>query len=758
MSEKEILVTGCAGFIGFHLSKRLLDEGFHVVGIDNLNDYYDVRLKKDRLAQIEPHTNFTFYEISLENSKEINEVFNTHHIGIVVNLAAQAGVRHSLTHPGNYISSNVVGFLHVLEACRSYNVDHLIYASSSSVYGSNKEIPFSTRHRVDEPLSLYAATKCANELMAHTYSYLFNIPTTGLRFFTVYGPWGRPDMALFKFTSSILEGKAIDVYNHGDMKRDFTYIDDIIEGIMKLLTETPDEEQRQANKSNAPACVYNIGNNHPTDLMTFISLIEKKVGKKAICNYLPMQPGDVKETFADIEDLRKKVGFNPSVSIEEGIEKFVDWYLDYYNQRRKKVGVVGLGYVGLPVAVAFSKKEEVVGFDINQNRIDQLIQGIDKTGELSSEELKESRIHFTTDPVKLSECDFIIVTVPTPIDEANHPDLQPLQNASEIVGKVIEKGTTIVFESTVYPGVTEEICLPILEKASGLEGGKDFFVGYSPERINPGDSTRSFETIVKVVAGQEKVTTERIAKRYQQVVKEIYQAPSIKVAESSKVIENIQRDLNIALMNELSIILNRLGINTYEVLKAAETKWNFHAYTPGLVGGHCIGVDPYYLVYKAKSIGYHPQVIQAGRRLNDSMSEYVAQSLIKLMIQGNINILKSRITILGATFKENVPDIRNSMVKNVIHHLKEYGLDIQLHDLLADPAAVQQEFGIQLNQDSSTLLPADAIIYAVPHSFYMQQDWSFFQTLLKESDSIIMDLKNALTFKHYPSNITVWGL
>jgi nucleotide sugar dehydrogenase len=758
MFHKEILVTGCAGFIGFHLSRRLLNEGYRVIGIDNLNEYYDVQLKKDRLEQIKNDKNFSFYKISLESAEKMNQLFEEHNIGIVVNLAAQAGVRHSLDHPEDYINSNIVGFLHILEACRHHHIDHLIYASSSSVYGSNKTLPFTTSQRIDEPLSLYAATKCANELMAHTYSYLFELPTTGLRFFTVYGPWGRPDMALFKFTSAILNGEPIDIYNQGDMMRDFTYVDDIVEGIVKLLHEPPDEKQRQTNRSNAPACVFNIGNNQPTNLMTFISLIEKKLGKDAIRNYLPMQPGDVKNTFADIEDLHEKIGFSPSIAIEEGIERFIDWYLEYYGHRKKKLGVVGLGYVGFPVAAAFSKHEQVIGFDIKQKRIEELRLGIDSTGELTKEQVHQLNIEYTTDPNKLSECDFIIVTVPTPIDEANKPDLTPLINASKTVGRVLEKGTTIVFESTVYPGVTEEVCLPILEKESGLKAGEGFNIGYSPERINPGDQTHSFQTITKVVSGQDPETTERIFKRYQQVVHEVYPAPSIKVAESAKVIENIQRDLNIALMNELSLIFNRLGIDTNEVLKTAQTKWNFHHYTPGLVGGHCIGVDPYYLLYKAESTGYHPEVIQAGRRLNDSMAEYIAQKLIKLMIKAKINVKDSRVTVLGATFKENVPDIRNSKIMDVIEHLKDYDIEIQLHDPLADPESFKNQTSINFIADIENLSPSEAIIYAVPHRFYTEQDWSFFQSLLKEKSGIIIDIKSALDKEKFPPNIEIWRL
>jgi UDP-glucuronate 4-epimerase len=332
----KILVTGAAGFIGFHLTKRLLDKGYHVLGIDNLNSYYDVSLKMDRLKLLEGNLHFEFQPLDLAEASKINQLFTEHEIPIVINLAAQAGVRYSLSNPHAYIDSNLLGFMNILEACRHYSVKHLIYASSSSVYGANRKIPFSTHDAVDHPVSLYAASKKANELMAHTYSHLFRIPTTGLRFFTVYGPWGRPDMAYYSFTQKILEGKTIQVFNHGDMKRDFTYIDDIVEGIIRLLDKPPAPEPHwdpvhpDPSSSSAPYKVYNIGNHQPVLLLDFISTLEKLLGRKADIEFLPMQPGDVKETYADIADLQAAIGFSPSTSIEEGLTHFVNWYKDYY--------------------------------------------------------------------------------------------------------------------------------------------------------------------------------------------------------------------------------------------------------------------------------------------------------------------------------------------------------------------------------------------------------------------------------------------
>lgn len=331
-----ILVTGAAGFIGFHLCKVLCNKGYKVTGIDNLNDYYDVNLKKSRLSILETEDNFNFQKLDLEDQEGIEKLFKTDNFSYVVNLAAQAGVRYSLTNPRAYIKSNIDGFLNILEGCRHSDVKHLIYASSSSVYGANTKMPFSVEHNVDHPVSLYAATKKSNELMAHTYSHLYGLPTTGLRFFTVYGPYGRPDMALFLFTKAIIEGKPIDVYNYGKMRRDFTYVDDIIEGIVRLIPTIPsgnanwDGNKPNPSDSFAPYKIYNIGNNQPVELMEFINAIEQALQKTAIKNMMPLQPGDVPATYADVEALTQSVGFKPNTSIKTGIQKFVDWYLDYY--------------------------------------------------------------------------------------------------------------------------------------------------------------------------------------------------------------------------------------------------------------------------------------------------------------------------------------------------------------------------------------------------------------------------------------------
>jgi UDP-glucuronate 4-epimerase len=335
MNEK-ILITGAAGFIGFHLSKLLLKASYQVIGLDNLNDYYDPKLKEDRLSILQKHNKFSFYKIDLKDKPSVDDIFSKYKPDFVINLAAQAGVRYSIDNPYAYVDSNLIGFMNILEACRHYPVKHLLYASSSSVYGGNKVAPFSTNHNVDHPVSLYAATKKSNELMAHTYSHLYGIPTTGLRFFTVYGPWGRPDMAYFSFTKNIIEGDPIKVFNHGKMERDFTYIDDIVEGVYKLIPLAPkankewDESKDDLSTSFAPYKIYNIGNNQPVELMKFINVLEDKIGKEAEKIYMEMQPGDVYRTYADVSDLEKNIDFKPGTSIEDGLGKFVNWYRDYY--------------------------------------------------------------------------------------------------------------------------------------------------------------------------------------------------------------------------------------------------------------------------------------------------------------------------------------------------------------------------------------------------------------------------------------------
>jgi len=405
------------------------------------------------------------------------------------------------------------------------------------------------------------------------------------------------------------------------------------------------------------------------------------------------------------------------------------------------LAVVGLGYVGLPLAVALGRRYPTIGFDLSQAKVDAYRRGFDPTGEVSRDELAAAKgLEVTTDAKALSRADFIVVAVPTPIDEAHQPDFGPLLGASETVGRNLKRGATVVFESTVYPGATEEICVPVIERHSGMTWRKDFFVGYSPERINPGDREHTLTRITKVVSGDTPETLERVATVYGSVVAAgVHRAASIKVAEAAKVIENTQRDLNIALMNELSLIFHRIGIDTTDVLEAAGTKWNFLPFRPGLVGGHCIGVDPYYLTHKADKLGYHSQVILAGRRINDGMGKYVAEQTVKQMIQRGHPVKGAKVNVLGLTFKENCPDLRNSRVIDVIRELRSYGADVAVHDPVADPAEAVHEYGIELTP-RERLPRAHAVVMAVAHRAFA--DWTIDDHVARlEPGGIVVDVK-----------------
>lgn len=424
------------------------------------------------------------------------------------------------------------------------------------------------------------------------------------------------------------------------------------------------------------------------------------------------------------------------------------------------IGVIGLGYVGLPVAMAFAKKfPGTVGFDINRKKISKLREGIDETNEVSAAVLRASDISFTTEIKDLTKCNFFVVAVPTPIDSCKKPDLSPLISASRTVGKIIAKGATIVFESTVYPGVTEDICGKIISEESGLKQGTDFKLGYSPERINPGDKEHTIEKIVKVVSGEDEESLKLISAVYSKIIDAgVYEAESIKVAEAAKVIENTQRDLNIALMNELSLIFDRMGIRTLDVLKAAGTKWNFLPFRPGLVGGHCIGVDPYYLTTKAEELGYIPEVILAGRRINDSMGEYVANRTVKLMLKNSFDLSKSKVTLLGLTFKENVPDIRNSRIPDIIAELKQYNVIPDVIDPVAFPEEALEEYGLEISKNKPISPATDVCILAVPHTGVLKEVTAFLDAIGKTKKLLLIDVKSAIDPKKLPANIVYWSL
>jgi nucleotide sugar dehydrogenase len=431
----------------------------------------------------------------------------------------------------------------------------------------------------------------------------------------------------------------------------------------------------------------------------------------------------------------------------------------------RQLCVVGLGYVGLPLAVAFAKHLPTVGFDIDGQRVAELERGYDRNGEVPLEALRAFRLRFTTDPESLRESDFIIVTVPTPVDRAKRPDLSHLTEASRLIGRHLQRGATVVYESTVYPGCTEEVCIPILERESGLKAGVDFKVGYSPERINPGDPEHTLENVVKVVAGQDAETTELLARVYGLVVRAgIYRAPDIRTAEAAKVIENVQRDLNIALMNELAMLFHRMGLNTWEVLAAARTKWNFLPFEPGLVGGHCIPVDPYYLTHKAQEVGYYPEVILAGRRINDAMGRYVAEQTVKLLIRAGRPVRGARVLVLGVTFKENVRDARNSRVLDLVQELEGYGCAVDVHDPCVGEID-RERLSLNFVDDPFERRPEgyDAVVLAVPHRAFRAREWAAYLALFGDTrPGVFVDVKGvfreAAKSRGNPHEVIYWSL
>ena len=428
-------------------------------------------------------------------------------------------------------------------------------------------------------------------------------------------------------------------------------------------------------------------------------------------------------------------------------------------ERKEKISLVGLGYVGMPIAVAFAKKVDVIGYDLNEKKIETYKSGIDPTNEVGDDVIKSTTVEFTADETRLREAKFHIVAVPTPVNDDHTPDLTPVEGASRIVGRNLTKGSIVVYESTVYPGVTEDVCVPILEAESGLKCGVDFKVGYSPERINPGDKVHRLETIVKIVSGMDDESLDEIAKVYELVVEAgVHRASCIKVAEAAKVIENSQRDINIAFMNELSIIFNKMGIDTKSVLEAAGTKWNFLKFFPGLVGGHCIGVDPYYLTYKAEMMGYHSQVILAGRRINDDMGKYVAENVVKNLISADKAVKNARVAILGFTFKENCPDTRNTRIIDIVNELKEYGITPVIADPEADAAEAKHLYGIEF-VDMNTIKNMDAVILAVAHDSFSTLSMADMDKFFGEGQKVLLDIKGLLDRKEYENaGYSYWRL
>ena len=469
---------------------------------------------------------------------------------------------------------------------------------------------------------------------------------------------------------------------------------------------------------------------------------------------------EIKEPFF-IDNMNFEFCLDIVLKIKFIQEEIMDVYNDLLNHKTK-ISLVGLGYVGMPIAVAFSKKIDVIGFDINKSKINLYKSGIDPTKEVGNEAISSCSVEFTSDEFRLKEAKFHIIAVPTPVYPDHTPDLTMVKGASSILGRNLTKGSIVVYESTVYPGVTEDICIPILERESGLKCGIDFKIGYSPERINPGDKLHRLETIIKIVSGMDDETLDVIAKVYELVVQAgVYRAESIRVAEAAKVIENSQRDINIAFMNELSIIFNKMGIDTKSVLEAAGTKWNFLRFSPGLVGGHCIGVDPYYLTYKAEEMGYHSQIILSGRHINDDMGKYVVENLIKKLINAGLNVKNSKVAILGFTFKENVPDIRNTRVIDIYKELQEYGISAMVADPEADAEEAKHEYGLEFI-DLTEIKNVDAIIIAVAHEKFNKLTKIEYDKMFNTSKNqlkILLDLKGMLNrFEYESSGYIYWRL
>ena len=446
------------------------------------------------------------------------------------------------------------------------------------------------------------------------------------------------------------------------------------------------------------------------------------------------------------------------MQIKEGLVMYANLY-EKIIAKEEKISLVGLGYVGMPIAVAFAKKVDVIGYDLNAKKIELYKSGIDPTNEVGDDAIKNTSVEFTADESKLREAKFHIVAVPTPVNDDHTPDLSPVEGASRILGRNLTKGSVVVFESTVYPGVTEDVCVPILEKESGLKCGVDFKIGYSPERINPGDKVHRLETIVKIVSGMDEETLDVVAKVYELVVEAgVHRAESIKVAEAAKVIENSQRDINIAFMNELSIIFNKMGIDTQSVLKAAGTKWNFLKFYPGLVGGHCIGVDPYYLTYKAEMLGYHSQVILAGRRINDDMGKYVAENVVKNLINADKGVKDAKVAILGFTFKEDCPDTRNTRIIDIVNELNEYGISPVIVDPEADAEEAEKIYGVTL-ADMSSVKDMDAVVLAVAHERFKKLTVSDIDSYFGDGKKVLLDIKGILERKEYENaGYSYWRL
>ena len=779
--QYKTLVTGTAGFIGFHLSRRLLEEGHEVVGLDNLNDYYDVRLKEARLDQLRPYPNFRFEKRDLADREAVAALFAEGGFGRVVNLAAQAGVRYSLEHPHAYVEANLVGFMNVLEGCRHHGVGHLVFASSSSVYGANTKMPFSTSQNVDHPVSLYAATKKSNELMAHAYAHLYGLPATGLRFFTVYGPWGRPDMALYIFADAMLAGRPIDVYNQGKMMRDFTYVDDVVEGIVRLLDQPPQPDPAWTGEAPNPATsadpyrVYNIGGSQPVELMRFVEAVEDALGVEAEKNLLPMQPGDVPATYADVDDLAEATGFRPATPLEEGVRRSMAWYERYrasggggettasrngaaanvpapngtdvqgngaatghdakaallsrIEEKDITIGIIGMGYVGLPLAVVFAEAGyRVVGFDVDGQKTEGIGRGESHIEDIPNERLRPlvegGLIAATTDFDGLADCDAVSICVPTPLRKTRDPDISYILAASEEIAKRLHAGMLIVLESTTYPGTTTEVILPALQRSrADLEVGRDFFLCFSPERVDPGREDWTTKNTPKVMGGVTEACTEAGSALYGGAMETVVPVSSTEAAEMVKLLENTFRAVNIGLVNEVLLMCDKLGLNAWEVIEAAATKpFGYMKFTPGPgLGGHCIPIDPLYLSWKLKTLNYNARFIELASEVNTSMPRYWAKKVQDALNEAEKAVKGSDVLVLGVAYKKDISDVRESPALDIILLLEEMGARVSYHDPHVPRFAHDGLEMTSVEGLGDALAQADCVVVVTDHSAY---DWS----------------------------------
>ena len=777
------LVTGAAGFIGSHLVQQLLLLGQNVVAMDNFSTGHQSNLDDvRRQAGESASARLQFIKGDIRSPDDCRRAVKG--VDYVLHQAALGSVPRSLEDPGLTNEVNIGGFLNMLIASRDVGVKRFVYAASSSTYGDHPGLP-KVEDVIGKPLSPYAVTKYADELYADVFSQAYGIEVIGLRYFNVFGPRQDPEGAyaavIPRWFNDCMQAKPCQINGDGETSRDFCYVDNVVQAnLLAATTQNPDALNQ----------VYNIAFGGRTTLNELYHHIRKLVSNQRPELKLPepiygdFRAGDVRHSQADISKAGRLLGYAPECDVGAGLAQTSAWFAAQSSDAAagqvagdscelETVAIVGLGYVGLPLAVAFGARRRTIGFDMNKTKLDQYRAGVDPTGEVGAEKLATAKhLEFTTDPAMLSQASIIIIVVPTPIDQARRPDLTPLEGASRTVGKYLRPGTTVIYESTVYPGCTEEVCVPILEKESGMPwagrgtgasspgntNNDGFFIGYSPERINPGDTVHRLETITKVVSGDTPETLEKVAQLYESVVTAgVHRASSVKVAEAAKVIENTQRDLNIALMNELALIFNRLDIDTLDVLEAAGTKWNFLPFRPGLVGGHCIGVDPYYLTYKAESVGYHPQVVLGGRQTNDSMSKFLAEQTVKQLVRNNHPVAGAKVTVLGLTFKENCPDLRNSKVADIVQELKEYCCDVSVHDPLADAAEAHEEYGIDL-VDWDTLKPAHAVILAVPHASYLAKGINLVLPLVAK-DGVVIDVKSALDRRQADAaGVNLWRL